>query len=103
MPPARPTDLAAKVEGDRILADWKGEAGAYRLELARDNRFIQPVLKQNIGEVKAAIPKPEAGEYWLRVVAIGADGVESPASAPLALTVKQDVPWWLLLFLVLLL
>jgi hypothetical protein len=100
MPPPRPTDLAARMEGDRILANWKGESGAYRLELAREARFVQPALKQNAGEAKAALQKPEPGEYWLRVIAIGADGVESPASAPQAITVKRDIPWWLLIFLV---
>ncbi len=100
MLPPRPTDLAAKVEGERILANWKGEAGAYRLELARDARFIQLALKQSAGETKATLQKPEPGEYWLRVITIGADGVESPASAPLAVTVKQDIPWWWLLIMV---
>lgn len=100
MPPPRPTDLAARVEGDTILATWKGEAGAYRLELARDERFLQPVLKQNAGEPRLTLQKPEPGDYWLRAIAIGADGVESPASAPLTLTVKRDMPWWLPIFLV---
>lgn len=99
MPPARPTELSTREEGVRLLAAWKGDAGAYRLELARDERFTQIVFKQTVSEARIAMPKPAAGDYWLRVIAMGADGVESPASAPLAVTVKQPVPWWLLPFM----
>ena len=100
MPPPRPRDLSAQVEGDQLRANWKGEASAYRLELARDARFLQPLAKVSASEARTALAKPEPGDYWLRVVALGADGVESPASEPVALTVKQTVPWWLLILLI---
>ncbi|MEW5786372.1 MAG: FecR domain-containing protein [Pseudomonadota bacterium] len=100
MPPPRPTDLSARVENGQIQATWKGEAPAYRLELARDPAFTQPVAKASVPEAKANLAKPEPGNYWLRVVALGADGVESPASTSAAIEVKQDVPWWLLILLV---
>lgn len=100
MPPARPTDLAARLEGNQLLASWKGQAGAYRFELARDERLLQPLVRQNTADARVALARPEPGDYWLRVVAIGADGVESPASAPMALTVKPGFPWWLPFFLV---
>lgn len=100
MPPPRPADLSARVEGGQIQATWKGEAPAYRLELARDQAFTQAVAKATVQEAGGALAKPEPGDYWLRVVAIGVDGVESPASAILPLQVKQDVPLWLLILLV---
>ncbi len=100
MPPARPTELMAKLEGDRILASWKGNGSGYRLELAKDERFTQTLLKQSSSDSKLGIQKPEPGEYWMRVIAIGVDGVESPATAPLAVKVERDTPWWLLLFLI---
>lgn len=100
MPPARPEALAAKVEGGQLLASWKGDASGYRVELAKDEQFVQPVLKQISGEARLAVKKPEPGDYWLRVIAIGVDGVESAACAPVAVKVKPDTPWWLLLFLV---
>ncbi|HNH90076.1 MAG TPA: hypothetical protein PLX46_11700, partial [Thiobacillaceae bacterium] len=100
MPPPRPRDLSVQVEGDQLRANWKGEASAYRLELARDARFLQPLAKVSASEARTALAKPEPGDYWLRVVALGADGVESPASEPVALTVKQTVPWWLLILLI---
>lgn len=99
MPPARPTDLIARVEGAQLLAGWKGEASVYRVELARDQHFTQLQLKQTVSEARVVMPTPAPGNYWLRVVAIGADGVESPASAPLAVELKQYVPWWLMLFM----
>jgi hypothetical protein len=99
LPPEQPAELNVRVEDGQLIAGWKGEAGTYRVELAGDVLFTRPVFKQQVNEARLAIKKPEAGEYWLRVFAIGVDGVESPASAPQAITVKQDVPWWLLLLL----
>jgi hypothetical protein len=34
------------VEGDQLLAGWKGDAAAYRLELARDVRFTQSAFRR---------------------------------------------------------
>ncbi|MBP9915277.1 MAG: hypothetical protein KBF24_03620, partial [Thiobacillaceae bacterium] len=73
---------------------------AYRVELARDVRFTQSAFRREVDTPSLAMAKPEPGEYWLRVVAIGAEGVESPASADLPVTIKQEIPWWLPLCLV---
>jgi hypothetical protein len=98
LPPGTPTEVTARMEGYQLVAGWKGEADAYRVELSADAGFAQPVLRQRVAEARLAVVVPKPGDYWLRVFALGADGVESPPSAPLAVAVKQAVPWWLLLF-----
>lgn len=100
LPPAAPVELNARVEGDQLLVGWRGDAAAYRVELARDVRFTQSAFRREVDTPSLAMAKPEPGEYWLRVVAIGAEGVESPASAGLPVTIKQEIPWWLPLCLV---
>lgn len=101
MLPEAPTALQARIEGDALLVQWQGETPAYRVELATDPAFDQIVSRLDSPGPQARLPKPQPGRYWLRVVALGDDGVESPPSLAQALEVRRLVPWWLIpLFLV---
>ena len=92
VPPHAPSDLASKVEGDRLLVSWKGDAPAYKLELSADASFVQPLASQQVHEASVNLAKPEPGKYWLRVTGIGAEDVEGPASPPLAVIVPPHAP-----------
>ena len=100
VPPEAPREVAIEVGGGPIQVSWKGEATAYRLELSSEPGFAS-ALSLQVGETHAALPRPAAGDYWLRVRGVGAEGVEGQASAPLALKVEAYRPWWLLLPLLL--
>jgi len=97
VPPDAPGELTAQVDGDQLLATWKGDAPAYKVELSSDTSFAKPLLSQQVHEARAMLPKPERGDYWLRVRGVGAEGVEGPASNPVAVQVKSSGLWWLLL------
>jgi hypothetical protein len=97
VPPDAPIAVTAKVEGGQLLATWKGDAPAYRVELSRDASFAKPLLSQQVQESRAAMAAPEPGDYWLRVRGVGAEGVEGPASQAIAVQVKSLA--WLLLLL----
>ncbi len=99
VPPEAPTDLLVVVDGEQLRATWKGEASAYKLELSADASFAKPLLSQQVNEARASLPKPESGDYWLRVTGMGADGVAGPASQVVAVRVETVVPWWMLLLL----
>ena len=98
VPPDAPTGLTAQVEGEQLRANWQGDAPAYKLELSTDASFAKPVLSQQVRATSATLEKPKPGDYWLRVTGVGAEGVEGPASQPVAVQVKAPAPWWLLLF-----
>ncbi|MGA7178025.1 MAG: FecR domain-containing protein [Thiobacillaceae bacterium] len=98
VPPDAPSGLAVQVNGNQLLATWKGDAPAYKLELSTDTSFAKPLLSQLVHEANATLPKPNPGDYWLRVTGVGAEAVEGPASQALAVQVKPPRPWWLLLF-----
>lgn len=101
MPPDAPTALQARIEGDSLLLQWQGETPAYRVELATDATFTQITGRFDSPVPQARRPKPQPGRYWLRVVAVGDDAVESPPSQTKMLDVRRLVPWWLIpLFLV---
>ncbi len=96
LPPARPTELAGQVSGETLTLAWRGEADNYRIDLARDANFAEKISQTGVSGNRASLRLPAKGQYWLRVLAIGADGVEGPPSTPLLLTVQGPTPWWLL-------
>jgi hypothetical protein len=96
MTPAAPAALQARIEGDALLVQWQGETAAYRIELATDPAFGQIVSRLDSPGPQARLPKPQPGQYWLRVIALGDDGVESPPSLAQTLEVRRLVPWWLI-------
>lgn len=101
VPPEAPTDLTVAVAGEQLRATWKGEASAYKLELSADASFVKPLLSPQVRETSTTLPKPEPGDYWLRVTGMVADGVAGPPSQAVAVQVKSAAPWWLLLPLLL--
>ena len=99
VPPEAPSGLAAQVEGSQLRATWKAEAPAYQVELSTDASFVKPLLSQQANDARIALPKPQPGDYWLRVKGVGAEGVAGPASQAIAVKVESFTPWWLLLLL----
>lgn len=101
VPPEAPTDLMVAVDGEQLRVSWKGEASAYKLELSADASFAKPLLSPRVRGTSTTLPKPEPGDYWLRVTGMVADDVAGPASQAVAVQVKSSAPWWLLLPLLL--
>lgn len=97
MPPAAPTGLAALAVDGQLLLTWQGDAPAWKVELSADPGFAKPLLSPRVAETRVALPKPPAGDYWVRVRGVAAEGVEGPASAPLPVKVETLTPWWLVL------
>lgn len=105
--PGQPADLAVAVQDDGLAVSWRGDATSYRVEmgtsmgakLEADAGVTQLLASQTVGEPHALLAKPAPGDYWVRVKALGMDGLEGPAST-VGVSVKRPVPWWLLLFLV---
>jgi hypothetical protein len=101
LPPEAPSDLAVQVTDGDLVATWKGVAASWKVELSADASFAKPLLSQLVGATRATLPKPEAGDYWLRVRGMAGEGIEGPASAPVAVKVDAFTPWWLVLPLLL--
>lgn len=98
VPPGPPSGLAAQVEGDQLRATWQGDALSYKLELSADPSFAKPLASHLVHEASATLPKPNPGDYWLRVTGVGAEGIEGPTSQALAVKIPWPKPWWLLMF-----
>ena len=99
LPPGRPAGLSIKEEGNLLAVAWQGDAQRYVLDLAADAGFDKILSSQTVGEARASLQKPPPGRYWVRVKAVGEEGVESQPSEAATLEIKPWLPWWLLFFL----
>lgn len=100
-PPAPPEP--AVIDNDQISFTWPGEAGqSYEIALARDLVFSQIVSEHKTQEPHLRLPKPEAGEYFMRVRATDPDGFVGQWSSPQRFVIEPRQPWWLLALPVLL-
>ncbi len=95
MPPP-PTALEARQQGAELQVHWQGEAAGYRLEVAGDARFSRLLAQVQSSQPAARLTLPGPGTYWLRVIALGDDAVESLPSPALVVEVRRLVPWWLI-------
>lgn len=100
-PPAPPGQPAVTEDGGVLHVTWPGTTPGFRLEIARDPAFTDLYGRHDVNRAEARVLRPPPGHYWLRVIALEADGTASPPGEALALTIRPFAPWWLLPFLLL--
>lgn len=99
LPPPPPHDLKLDAKASPVALAWQGKAPRYRVEVAAEPTFAKPVLSLETNAATAALQGLEPGDYSVRVIALGAEGVASLPSPAVPFTVERSTPWWLLLFL----
>jgi hypothetical protein len=94
-PPRLPPQV--RIEGMYLIANWTGDAAAYRLELSRDERFGNALSSRNITGLEARLPLPAPGKYWLRVIGLNSENqAGDPGPAAVVEVQLPFTPWWLL-------
>ncbi|MBS1208262.1 MAG: hypothetical protein H6R19_660 [Proteobacteria bacterium] len=85
------------VGDDSVAFAWPAEPGQrFEFVMARDLAFAQIVQTLEPGEPKLVLPKPAAGEYFVRVRATDPDGFVGQWSSPQRFVVEASRPWWLI-------
>ena len=99
--PASPQAEAPDVGEDQLRFRWRaGEPGQhYLLQLSVKPDFSDLLLEQATDKSEITVPLPAAGDYFMRVKAIEADGFAGPFGATQKFTVPGTSVWWLLLLL----
>jgi hypothetical protein len=99
--PASPQPEAPEIDDDQLHFRWRaGDPGQrYLLQLAKTPDFAELLLEQTTDVAQVVVPRPAAGDYFMRVKAIEADGFSGPFGAPQRFTVPGTSGWWLLLLL----
>jgi hypothetical protein len=92
LPPPRPIELkptAISFVGDRMQVNWEGEPGlTYECHVASVPEFTHPLVNVILKDHSITIPSPEAGQYWMRVRSINAEGQQSDWSEVMNFKVK---------------
>lgn len=99
--PAAPQSEAPEIGDDRLHFRWRaGEPGQrYLLQLAKTTGFEELLFEQTTDKAAVAMPRPTAGEYFMRVKAIDRDGFSGPFGASQRIVVPGTSGWWWLLLL----
>ncbi len=99
--PPSPQAEAPEIGEDQLRFRWRaGEPGQrFLLQLSGKPDFSELLLEQSTDKSEITVPRPEAGDYFMRVKAIEADGFAGPFGATQKTTVPGTSLWWLLLLL----
>ena len=87
------------VHGDHLLFRWRQEVAKvqYEVEVASDTAFRTVVIDQRTTGMTLQVSRPVAGNYFVRIRSIDADGVPGPYSNASGFQVPARFPLWLLL------
>jgi len=102
--PPSPALEPPQISGDGLLFRWQAQEPGTRFEfqLAADTDFKQVLQQQSSAEHQITLAKPPAGDYFLRVRSIDADGFVGPFGGTQQIAIPRS-PWWLAAPLLLLL
>jgi len=92
--------LKVDTKASPITVTWQGKAPRYRVEVAAGPAFANPILSLESDTASAVLKDLQAGDYGIRVIALGTEGVDSLPSPVAPFSVERSAPWWLLLLLV---
>lgn len=92
-----------KIDDRRLAFAWPGEAGqTFLFQLARDAKFADLIVEQQLKEPTTTMARPEGGTYYMRVRATDPDGFVGPFTNPQIVEVPSlPPPWWLPLLILL--
>lgn len=102
--PASPAVEAPKIDDKSLSFRWKAgtDGEKYQFQFASDSEFKNLLLDSVTAESQISVPRPGAGEYFMRVKTIDADGFAGPFGQAQRIEIPAS-PWWLLLPLVIIL
>lgn len=95
-----PTEVAPpSLDGDELRLSWSGPAElTYQVQLARDEAFSREVRDFDAAGTQLRLPRPGAGDYYVRT----RPRLDGGETAPWSAAQRFEVPgghWWLLLLL----
>ncbi len=100
IPPAPELDAADISEQTLMIRSRGGLPGqTFHFQMAEDEEFSELLVDQRTEQPGFEIPRPDAGEYFVRVRTIDPDGFIGPFGAPQTVDVPYDNPYWFLLLL----
>jgi hypothetical protein len=99
--PRAPDAPSVALSRDLLVISWAGQPSVegYRVQLAREPAFGQMVLDRLEHDRTLSTGRPASGTYFVRVQAVGPDGVAGPFSPTRSVEVRSRFSFWPLLLL----
>jgi hypothetical protein len=98
-PPPAPPPAQPQADAQGLLLRWPGSAQTgtrWQVQVARDAAFTQALIDTTVTEPQLLVREPAAGDYYLRVKTIDADGFVGPFGETQRIEVPRSPWWWLL-------
>lgn len=95
--PVAPMLSPPQIDSKQITFQWSASdiGYKYQFQLARDEGFHDMLADQTLSESRITVANPGAGNYFMRVKAIGADGFAGSFGASQQMQIPHNRPWWL--------
>lgn len=98
-PPPAPPPAQPQADAQGLLLRWPGAAPSgtrWQVQVAREPGFAQPLVDATVAEPQWLLRDPAAGDWFLRVRTIDADGFIGPFGETQRIEVPRSPWWWLL-------
>ncbi|MFZ6774909.1 FecR domain-containing protein [Undibacterium sp. SXout7W] len=90
--PAQTMSAISDTGSSQMSFSWSSEPGqTFQVQISQDATFKQLYLNQELSQPELSIPRPPAGQYFIRVKSTDPDGYVSPFSATQKITL---LPRW---------
>ena len=92
-----------QLDEKEITFAWRAvaEGQNFHFQFSRNETFTDIIFDDIIPASQITIEKPSGGTYYLRIKTIEPDGFEGPWGQPQIIEIPRDIPYWLMLLLLL--
>ncbi|GJL75295.1 FecR domain-containing protein [Nitrosomonas sp.] len=92
-----------ELDENEITFAWRAaaEGQSFHFQFARDAAFSDIIYDEMTAASQFTVQKPDGGTYYLRIKTIESDGFQGPWGPPQLIEVPRDMPYWLMLLLLL--
>jgi hypothetical protein len=96
--PKPPALTAVDTGGGQVIFRWREEphSAQYQVQLAEDAQFHRVVIDQRTSASVLQAARPAAGNYFVRIRSIDAEGNPGSYSSPRSVQISARFPYWLL-------
>ncbi len=98
--PAPEMEAPEMTENTVVVRFRQGLTGQkYHIQVARDEKFKDLMADEQLEKPEFTMPKPESGDYYVRIQTLDPDGFVGPFSSPQLIEVPGIDWYWVLVML----
>lgn len=92
-----------EINKDELTFAWRAPAAGqhFHFQFARDAAFTEIIHDEMTAATQVTVANPGGGTYYLRTKTIEADGFQGPWGSAQMVEIPRDMPYWLLILMLL--